>query len=50
LRQRVLLVAVEVEIRARVARHLVASGYAVELAGDDKRALALARADKFLVA
>jgi DNA-binding response OmpR family regulator len=50
LRQRVLLVAAEVKIRARVARHLIAFGYAVELAGDDMRALALARADKFLVA
>jgi DNA-binding response OmpR family regulator/class 3 adenylate cyclase len=45
-----LLVAAEVDLRARVARGLVSSGYAVELAGDDKRALALARADNFLVA
>ena len=29
---------------------LVSCGYAVELAGDDKRGLALARADNFLAA
>ena len=50
LRQRVLLIAVELDLRARVARGLVSCGYAVELAGDDKRALALARADNFLAA
>src|SRR5262249_15626022 len=50
LRQRVLLVAAEVDLRARVARSLISSGYAIELASDDKRALALARADNFLAA
>src|SRR6185437_2528121 len=50
LRQRVLLVAAEVDLRARLARSLISFGYAVELASDDKRALALARVDAFSVA
>jgi DNA-binding response OmpR family regulator len=48
LRQRVLLIAAEVDLRARVARGLVSCGYALELAGDDERALALASAHIFL--
>jgi hypothetical protein len=47
LRQRVLLIAAELDLRARVARSLISSGYAIELVSDDKRALALARADNF---
>ena len=42
MRQRVLLVAAELDLRARFARELQSSGYAVELASDVKRALRLA--------
>jgi DNA-binding response OmpR family regulator/class 3 adenylate cyclase/predicted ATPase len=42
MRQCVLLVAAELELRARFARELQASGYTVELASDEKRALRLA--------
>ena len=50
MRHRVLLVAGELELRARFARELQASGYAVELASDMKRALRLAADDYFRVA
>jgi DNA-binding response OmpR family regulator len=50
IRHRVLLVAGELELRAMFARELVASGYAVELASDMKRALRLAADDHFRVA
>ena len=42
MRPRVLLVAAELDLRARFARELHSSGYAVELACDMKRALRLA--------
>jgi DNA-binding response OmpR family regulator/class 3 adenylate cyclase len=45
-----LLVAGELDLRARFARELQASGYAVELASDMKRALRLAADDHFRVA
>jgi DNA-binding response OmpR family regulator len=48
--QRILLVAEEIELRARIGRALLASGYAVELAGDQKRALHLANENNFEVA
>jgi hypothetical protein len=44
MRQRVLLVAAELDLRARFARELQSSGYAVELASDVKGALRLATA------
>src|SRR6516165_8233525 len=47
MRRRVLLVAAELDLRARFARELQASGYAVELACDMKRALGLAAKDRF---
>jgi DNA-binding response OmpR family regulator len=50
LRHRVLLVAGELDLRARFARELQSSGYAVELASDMKRALTLAADDHFRVA
>jgi DNA-binding response OmpR family regulator len=50
LRYRVLLVAGELDLRARFARELQSSGYAVELASDMKRALTLAADDHFRVA
>jgi DNA-binding response OmpR family regulator/class 3 adenylate cyclase/predicted ATPase len=50
MRKRVLLVAREVELRARLACGLQSSGYAVELASDEKRALRLAAEDNFQVA
>ena len=50
MRHRVLLVAGELELRARFARELHASGYAVELASDMKRAHRLAADDHFRVA
>ena len=49
MRRRVLLVAGELDLRARFAREL-SSGYAVELASDMKRALKLAADDHFRVA
>src|SRR5215471_1396939 len=42
MRKRVLLVATEVELRARFARRLQSSGYAVELACNEQRAVKLA--------
>ena len=42
MRKRVLLVATEVELRARFACRLQSSGYAVELACNEQRALRLA--------
>src|SRR4029077_6030636 len=50
MRQRVLLVAAAMELRARFARELQSSGYAVELASDEKRALKLAQDDNYQVA
>jgi DNA-binding response OmpR family regulator len=50
LRHRVLLVAGELDLRARFARELHSSGYTVELASDMKRALTLAAGDHFRVA
>jgi DNA-binding response OmpR family regulator/class 3 adenylate cyclase len=50
MRRRVLLVAAELDLRARFARELQSSGYAVELASDEKRALRLARDDNYQVA
>ena len=50
MRQRVLLVAAELDLRARFARELQSSGYAVELASDVKRALRLAAKDHFRIA
>ena len=42
MRRRVLLVAAELDFRARYARELHSSGYTVELACDMKRSLTLA--------
>src|SRR5215467_11654923 len=42
LRRRILVVAQQIELRARIARVLQSAGYAVELAESEKRALALA--------
>ncbi len=50
MRQRVLLVGMEIDLRASIARGLLSSGYAVELATDEKRALKLPTNDKFQVA
>jgi DNA-binding response OmpR family regulator/class 3 adenylate cyclase/predicted ATPase len=50
MRRRVLLVAAELDLRARLARELHSSGYAVELACDMKRALTLAAVNHFRVA
>src|SRR5271169_2520321 len=50
MRRRVLLVAAELDLRARFARELHSSGYAVELACDMKRALTLAAVNHFRVA
>jgi DNA-binding response OmpR family regulator len=50
MRRRVLLVAAELELRARFARELHSSGYAVELACDMKRALTLVAVNHFQVA
>jgi len=50
MRHRVLLVAEKVDLRARFARELHSSGYAVELACDMKRALMLAAEYHFRVA
>ena len=50
MRHRVLLIAGELDLRARFARELHSSGYAVELACDMKRALTLAAVHHFRVA
>ena len=50
MRHRVLLVAGELDLRAKFARELHSSGYAVELACDVKRALRLAADYHFRVA
>jgi DNA-binding response OmpR family regulator/CRP-like cAMP-binding protein len=50
MRRRVLLVAAESDLRARFARELQSSGYAVELACDMKRALRLAAENHFWMA
>jgi DNA-binding response OmpR family regulator/class 3 adenylate cyclase len=50
MRKRVLIVATEVELRARFARRLLSSGYAVELACNEQRALRLAADCNFHVA
>jgi DNA-binding response OmpR family regulator/class 3 adenylate cyclase len=44
MRKSVLVVAQQIELRARIARMLQSAGYAVELAGSQKRALELASA------
>jgi DNA-binding response OmpR family regulator/class 3 adenylate cyclase len=49
MRRRVLLVAAELDLRARFARELQSSGYAVELASDERRALRLAQDDNYQV-
>ena len=50
MRKRVLLVATEMELRARLARRLQSSGYAVELACNEQRALRLAADCNFHIA
>ena len=50
MRQRILLVTAEIDLRARIRRELQASGHAVELASDLKRALRLAADNNFQVA
>ena len=50
MRRRILLVAAELDLRARFARELQSSGYAVELASDMKRALRLAAEHHFRIA
>jgi DNA-binding response OmpR family regulator/class 3 adenylate cyclase len=50
MRKRVLVIATEVELRARFARRLQSSGYAVELACNEQRALKLAAACNFHMA
>src|SRR6516165_40839 len=50
MRKCVLLVATEVEVRAKFARRLQSSGYAVELACNEQRALKLAAENNFQVA
>lgn len=50
MRRRALLVAGEIDLRARIARALQSSGYAVELASDEKRALRLTTDDNFELA
>ena len=47
MRKCVLLVATELEVRAKFARRLQSSGYAVELACNEQRALKLAAGCKF---
>jgi class 3 adenylate cyclase/DNA-binding response OmpR family regulator/predicted ATPase len=42
MRPRVLVLAADIDLRARIARELQSSGFAVELASDDERALKLA--------
>ena len=49
MRQRILLVAEEMDLRARLARALQFSGYAVELATERKRAIKLATDGNFQV-
>ena len=50
MRRRVLLVAAALDVRAKFARELQSSGYAVELASDEKRALRLAHDNNYQVA
>jgi DNA-binding response OmpR family regulator len=50
MRERILLVAEGIVLCARIGRALQLSGYAVELATDEKRALELARDNNFEVA
>jgi DNA-binding response OmpR family regulator len=50
MRLSLLLVAGDIDLRARIARALQSSGFALELAGDDKRALELASERSFLAA
>ena len=50
MRQRILLVTAEMDLRARIGRKLQASGHAIELASDLKRAIRLAVDYNFLVA
>jgi class 3 adenylate cyclase/DNA-binding response OmpR family regulator/predicted ATPase len=50
MRQRVLLLVADIDLRAGIARELQSSGFAVELASDDERALGLAAESNFLAA
>ena len=50
MRHRVLLIAAELDLRARFARELHSSSYAVEVASDLKRALTLAAVHHFRAA
>jgi class 3 adenylate cyclase/DNA-binding response OmpR family regulator/predicted ATPase len=50
MRRSLLLVADDIDLRARIARALQSFGFALELAGDDKRALELASERSFLAA
>jgi class 3 adenylate cyclase/DNA-binding response OmpR family regulator/predicted ATPase len=50
MRPRILLLAADIDLRARIARELQSSGFAVELASDDERALKLAAEGSFLTA
>ena len=50
MRRRILLVTAEMDLRARIGRELQASGHAIELASDLKRALRLAADNNFQVA
>ena len=50
MRQRVLLLVADLDLRAGIARELQSSGFAVELASDDERALRLAAESNFLAA
>jgi class 3 adenylate cyclase/DNA-binding response OmpR family regulator/predicted ATPase len=47
MRQRVLLLAADIDLRAMIARELQSSGFAVELASDCERALKLVAEDNF---
>ena len=50
MRPLVLIVAANIDLRARIARQLQTSGFAVELASDDGRALRLVSERNFLAA
>jgi hypothetical protein len=50
MRPRVLVVAADIDLRARIARGLQSFGLAIELASDDERALRLAAEHNFLAA
>jgi DNA-binding response OmpR family regulator len=50
MRQRILIVAEETDVRARIGRALLSFGYAAELAADKKRALKLSADNNFQLA